>query len=60
MSKKSSGSGMFLYFFIQAFFIVFVVALVVLEIWIFATYGGKPINEVPSWVHWFMFSGMLL
>ena len=30
------------------------VAAIVLSIWMYATYGGKPVDEVPSWVHWFM------
>ena len=64
MSKKrksgSQGFWRFLYFCIHAFFIVLIVALIVFEVFIFVKYGGKPINEVPSWVHWFMLSGDLL
>lgn len=64
MSKKkksgSSNNGVFLYICVQAFFIVLILALVVFEVFIFVKYGGKPVNEVPSWVHWFMLSGVLL
>ena len=32
------------------------IGIVALFIWAFVTYGGKPVSEVPSWVHWIMFS----
>ena len=48
-----------------AIFLVFVIVLVVLlvlgsiatSIYCFVTYGGKPINEIPSWAFVFMFGG---
>lgn len=64
MSKKkkslSPNTCAFLYICIHAFFIVLILALIVFEVFIFVKYGGKPVNEVPSWVHWFMLSGALL
>ena len=36
------------------FLILLVIAALAFSIWVYATYGGKPVNEVPSWVHWFM------
>ena len=64
MSKKrKSGlrdNDVVLYICIHAFFIVLILALIVFEVFIFVKYGGKPVNEVPSWVHWFMLSGVLL
>lgn len=29
--------------------------IVVFWIYMFATYGGKPITEVPTWVIWLLF-----
>ena len=30
------------------------VGAIVLSIYAFITYGGRPITEIPSWVIWFM------
>ena len=32
-----------------------VAAFIVLEIYVWLTYGGKPITEIPSWALWLMF-----
>lgn len=32
---------------------VSIVALCVIHIWVLATYGGKPVSEVPAWALWF-------
>ena len=36
--------------------IIIAVACIVLWIWCLKTYGDLPPDEVPSWVHWFMFN----
>lgn len=35
--------------------VMLVVALIVFYTWLYITYGGKPIDEVPSWVLIFWF-----
>ena len=35
--------------------LIVIVGSVIFFIWAMATYGGKPVSEVPSWVHWLMF-----
>ena len=34
--------------------IVAIVALIVIEIYCWTNYGGKPVSEVPLWVLWFL------
>ncbi len=32
-------------------------SILALEVYVWITYGGKPIGEIPSWALWFMFKG---
>lgn len=34
-----------------------IIAYVGIEIYVWVTYGGKPIDEIPAWALWFMFGG---
>lgn len=40
-----------------AILILAVLAFIGLEIYVWVTYGGKPVTEIPAWALWFMFSG---
>jgi hypothetical protein len=31
------------------------VSFMAFEIYLLVTYGGKPLNEIPTWVVWFLF-----
>ena len=37
--------------------ILIALSIIVLEVYVWITYGGKPITEIPSWALWFMFKG---
>ena len=41
-------------FIAYAIIIAIIIGLIAFVIWMFITYGDKPITEVPSWVVWFM------
>ena len=34
--------------------VILLIGWIALHVWAYATYGGKPVTEVPSWVHWIM------
>lgn len=36
-------------------FVVIVIVSIVIEIYIWATYGQTPLDEIPTWVLFFMF-----
>lgn len=62
--QRKKGKGKFLdllqmvfYVSIIVLFVVVTVGLIVVEIYVWVTYGNKPIDEVPIWVLWFMFGG---
>lgn len=37
--------------------ILIVLSVIGITIYIWITYGNKPINEVPSWAAWWMLGG---
>jgi hypothetical protein len=37
--------------------ILIALSIIALEVYVWITYGGKPIGEIPSWALWFMFKG---
>lgn len=53
MSKRNK----YVLFLINLLLIVICIVIIVARIWITVKYGGKPIDEIPSWVLWFMMGG---
>ncbi|MCR5350087.1 MAG: hypothetical protein K6E20_03745 [Acholeplasmatales bacterium] len=39
------------------FTIILVLSIVAIEIYVWVTYGDKPVDEIPLWALWFMFGG---
>lgn len=39
------------------FLAVIMLAIIGFNIYLLITYGDKPMDEVPSWVHWFWICG---
>ena len=36
--------------------VILIIISLIFEFWVMATYGGKPVSEVPLWALWFLFS----
>ena len=40
---------------ILSLLVVAVVGAIVMEIYVWIAYGGKPVEEIPKWALWLMF-----
>jgi hypothetical protein len=34
--------------------VILIIISLIFEFWVIATYGGKPVSEVPLWALWFL------
>lgn len=56
-NKKTSFAEKLITVLLWGIAIAFVAFIIGINIYILVKYGGKPIDEVPSWVLWFWFGG---
>ena len=45
-----------IYYFVVISLCILLITFIGMEIYVWISYGGKPINEIPTWALWFMFS----
>lgn len=56
-NEKKSSVEKILTILMWGVFISIIAFIIGLNIYILISYGGKPIDEIPSWVLWFWFGG---
>lgn len=46
----------FLYYLVITLLCILLVTFIVMEIYVWISYSGKSVNEIPAWALWFMFN----